>query len=85
MASGPCAMAMFSAVPYVIYKNPSHHVQEMIEELGAADHFPFSLPCQKITRGYETSAMLLADFESLLSAEHRSGWERRISELEQVA
>ena len=36
MASGPCNMAIFSEIPYVIYKNPDHDAEQMALELGKA-------------------------------------------------
>jgi len=49
-ASGICTGAIFSDVPYVIFKSPSHHYDQMQEELGDADSFSFSMSDQKIFR-----------------------------------
>ncbi len=49
-ASGICSGAIFSDVPYVIFKSPSHHYEQMQEELGDADSLSFSVPGQKILR-----------------------------------
>lgn len=71
MASGPCALAVFCGVPYVIYKNPDHHAQEMALELGASDRFPFATAFQRIVRVFETCDDLMAEFTTLYN--HLSG------------
>ncbi len=65
MASSPSLMAVFSDIPYVIYKNPEHHAEEMRLELGTKDRYPFATPLQKIFRVVETKENLLSNFDSL--------------------
>ena len=65
VASGPCQVAMFGKTPYVIYKNPEHHVERMYEELGDLDRYIFALPMQKFFRRFEVRDHLLVEFESL--------------------
>ena len=50
MASGVCPGAIFSDVPYIIFKHPNHHTKEMEDEIGNADHFPFAKNKQKLWR-----------------------------------
>lgn len=50
MASGFCQAAILSKTPYVIFKHPQHHPEEMKRELGNLDAFPFASPLQKIWR-----------------------------------
>lgn len=50
MASGICQSAILSEIPYVVFKHPQHHVDEMKRELGEVDGFPFTLKHQKILR-----------------------------------
>ena len=65
MASGPCNVAIFSKIPYAIYKNPDHHSKEMKRELGTKDHFSFAGSYQKIYRMKETEANLREHFFSI--------------------
>lgn len=58
MASGVCQAAIFSRVPYVIFKHPDHHADEMQRELGDMDSFPFALPKQKLWRKLDTASNL---------------------------
>ena len=67
MASGPCNMAIFSNVPYVIYKHPNHHAEEMELELGKGERFPFATPRQKFKRVFETCEDLKSEFAFLYS------------------
>lgn len=79
MSSGPCNVAICSNIPYIIYKNPSHHDEAMILELGNNECFPFASPYQKILRVFETSKNLLLNFKYLLSNYKREEWKSRIS------
>ncbi len=73
MASGPCNMAIFGKVPYVIFKDPDHHRPEMQEELGDDDHFIFSGPLQKILRVVQTEQILIEQWEQFLQRYHLIG------------
>ena len=81
MTSGPCNMALFSDIPYAIYKNPDHDVEEMAIELGKADRFPFAMPFQKIMRIFETGDNLMAEFANLYAQINRQDWEKRVASL----
>jgi hypothetical protein len=79
MASGPFQMALFSDIPYAIYKNPDHHAEAMRLELGTKDRYPFATPLQKIFRVVETKENLLSNFDSLYADVNRYyGDKRRI-------
>lgn len=78
MASGPCAMAMFSDVPYLICKHPDHTPEKMVRELGDRDHFAFATPAQKILRAFETRELLMSEFARLWSQADLPRWERRL-------
>lgn len=77
MASGPCQMALFSDVPYVIYKNPDHHAKEMQLEMGREDQFPFASSLQKVLRVFETQENLMSVFDFLYTNVKRSDWGRK--------
>lgn len=81
MAAGPCAMAMFGPAPYLVFKNPVQHADQMKLELGTADHFAFARPGQKILRVRETRDSLLDEFEMVMSSARRSDWEERLGRL----
>ncbi len=49
-ASGIACAAIFSKVPYIIFKDPAHHREEMISELGTVDFFNFSTSEQLLLR-----------------------------------
>ncbi len=68
MASGPCNMAIFGKVPYVIFKDPDHHRLEMQEELGDNDHFIFSGSLQKILRVVQTEQILIEQWQQFLES-----------------
>lgn len=76
MASGPSLMALFSDVPYILYKNPDHHSEAMRRELGTEDRYPFATPLQKIFRLTETKENLLSNFD-LLYADARLYYRNR--------
>lgn len=54
LASGPCNMAIFSDVPYVIFKDPRQHPESMKREIGRQERFSFSKPYQFFLRKYDT-------------------------------
>lgn len=62
MMSSICNMALFSDIPYAIFKNPSHHRAEMLSEIGIDDHYSFATKFQRVIREHETSAGLYAEF-----------------------
>lgn len=65
MASGICCGAMFSKTPYVIFKHPAHHVEQMHVELGEGDSLPFAHVNQRILRKIDTSENLRKAFQQL--------------------
>lgn len=81
MASGPCNMAVFSDIPYAIYKNPDHHAEQTALELGGSDQFPFATPFQKVMRVLETTENLMAEFVNLYTHVNRQDWEKRLANL----
>ena len=79
MASGPCIMAIFNDVPYVIFKDPNQHSKDMQKELGTKDYFSFAKGPQKILRTKHTSSILMSEFLHLLHSTNRVEWQKRIS------
>lgn len=76
-ASGPCQMALFCDVPYLIYKNPNHHPKDMEREVGYQDHFPFANKFQKFLRVFSTSDQLMSDFSELYRRIPHETWRRK--------
>jgi len=67
MSSGPCNIAVLSEIPFIIYKNPDHDVEEMKLELGKNIRFPFSTGSQKFLRIFETVENLIQEFDETYS------------------
>ena len=65
VASGPCQMAMFRKSPYVIFKNPEHHIERMFEELGSKEEYCFASAGQRFLRQFETVEKLMEEFEKI--------------------
>lgn len=84
MGSGPCNMAVFSKTPYVIYKNPDHHAEQMTLELGKTDQFPFATPFQKVLRVFETTESLISEFAHLYTHGTRQEWQKQLANLERT-
>jgi hypothetical protein len=57
-ASGMASPAMFSAIPYLIFKNPRHHVKEMLQELGMEESLNFATDKQKLLRIEESFELM---------------------------
>lgn len=76
-ASGPCNMAVFSDIPYVIFKDPDYHTEEMKKELGDSDHFSFAAPLQKILRVQQTSKRMMSEFDYFYTRVSKSEWKKR--------
>jgi len=66
MMSGPANMALFGKNPYLIFKNPDHHVREMAMELGESDRYPFALPHQRVLRAWDTTENLISAFGNVI-------------------
>ena len=77
MSSGPCNMAIFSDVPYVIFKNPAHHKKEMKQELKGENKFIFSREDQKFFLAYETVNILSNELRKLINKRNIGLYERR--------
>lgn len=54
MASGICAAAVLSNIPYIVFKHPEHHSEEMKIELAGKDSFDCANSFQKIWRVQDT-------------------------------
>lgn len=65
MASGPCQAAIFSKIPYVIFKHPDHHSEEMERELGINQRLPFGMPNQFFWRIPHNQKTLLKAMEHI--------------------
>lgn len=74
MSSGPCVIKVFSDTPYLIYKNPDHHAEEMALELGDSNRFSFAAALQKFLRVFETDENLLLEFDSIYTTLVQRGW-----------
>lgn len=79
MASGPCNMAILSDVPYVIFKDPKHHTEEMKRELGNKDHFVFAEKNQNFIRKHHTTVMLMDYFIELRRDVTKKQWRDRVN------
>jgi hypothetical protein len=52
-------------MPYAVFKNPTHHKEEMLDEIGKNDHYPFAHKFQKVLRTKETVNLLLAELDDM--------------------
>jgi len=62
MASGFSAAAVLSDAPYVLFKHPLQHVEEMKRELGDKDRFAFSHEAQRLWRKLDSYDNILQAF-----------------------
>ena len=67
MSSGPCNMAIMSDHPYLIWKHPDHHVEEMTHEFQDQKQFPFANQYQYFIRDWDTPENLIRNFDNLYS------------------
>jgi hypothetical protein len=65
-ASGICSGAVFSEVPYFIYKSPEHHKEQFATELKNEEIFSFSALNQKIIRKIPETKTLFENMRSFL-------------------
>ena len=65
MMSALANMALFSLMPYTIFKNPDHHREEMLLEIGTTDHYSFATEEQKVLRVNETLELLMSELERM--------------------
>jgi hypothetical protein len=82
-ASGPSTIAKYSATPYLIYKNPNHHVNEMKKDLGSTDNYNFARSFQRLIRKLEDQSLIFSDFENLYTNIQNSEWETRLKKLKE--
>jgi hypothetical protein len=71
MMSSVCNFALFSDIPYAIFKNPEHHKNEMLEELAGQNNYLFATQFQRVLRVKETPALLLAELARMPFAKER--------------
>jgi hypothetical protein len=74
MASGPCNMALFSGVPYLIWKHPHHHAKEMEREFQGHSQFIFANENQKFMREWDTADSLIREFKALYARLNKQQW-----------
>ena len=65
-ASGVCNAAFFSQTPFVVFKHPLHHINEMQNELGNNNKFNFSSNKQLLLRELATHQTIQEAFNLLL-------------------
>jgi hypothetical protein len=65
-ASGICNAAFFSQTPFVVFKHPLHHINEMQNELGNNNKFNFSSNKQLLLRELATHQTIQEAFNLLL-------------------
>lgn len=65
-ASGICNAAFFSQTPFVVFKHPLHHINEMQNELGNNNKFNFSSNKQLLLRELATNQTIQEAFNLLL-------------------
>ncbi len=65
MSSGPCNMAILSDKPYLIWKHPEHHKEEMGREFQGHKQFVFANEHQKFIKGWDTLENLQREFSKL--------------------
>lgn len=63
-ASGICSGAVFSEVPYFVYKSPEHHKKQFGKELKNKESFPFAQLNQKIIRKIPETKTLIENMRS---------------------
>jgi len=71
--SGPFQIALFSKIPYLVFKNPEHHKEEMLQEIGGSNRFPFSTNAQVILRENETFEIMVAEFNKIYKTLNKIG------------
>jgi len=65
-ASGICNAAFFSQTPFVVFKHPLHHINEMQNELGNNHKFNFSSNKQLLLRELATHQIIQEAFNLLV-------------------
>jgi len=67
MSSGPCNMAILSDKPYLIWKHPEHHKEEMEREFQGFKQFIFANEYQKLIQDWDTSENIQREFFNLFN------------------
>jgi len=65
MSSGPCNMAILSDKPYLIWKHPGHHKEEMAREFQGHNQFVFANEYQKFMQDWDTFENIQREFSNL--------------------
>ena len=65
MMSSICNYALFSNIPYIIFKNPQHHKEMMEKELRGENYYSFATEFQKVYLINETVDLLLSEFTDM--------------------
>jgi hypothetical protein len=65
MSSGPSTVALLSSTPYVIFKHPKHHQNQMLKQLGDLNHYSFANSKQRYIRQYPSAKQILRALEDL--------------------
>jgi hypothetical protein len=65
MSSGPSTVALLSSTPYVIFKHPKHHQNQMLRQLGDLNHYSFANSNQQYIRQYPSAKQILFALEDL--------------------
>lgn len=65
MSSGPCNMAILSDKPYLIWKHPGHHKEEMEREFQGHKQFVFASEHQKFMQDWDTPKNIQREFSNL--------------------
>lgn len=76
MSSGPAQAAVFSDVPYVLFKHPAHHPLAMKRELEGMSRFRFANAQQRFVRESESANSLMREFRRMDTRSNRLRWER---------
>jgi len=66
MSSSFCQCAIFSRIPYAVFKHPSHHAHEMTVELGESEDWAFAETRQKMWLTRATADKLQEALDLLL-------------------
>jgi hypothetical protein len=72
MSSGPCNFSIMSNRPYLIWKHPGHHTEEMKREFCGRNKFVFAKENQKFIIGLDTPGSLMQEFEAVYSRLNKS-------------
>ena len=63
MSSGPSTVALLSSTPYIIFKHPKHHQNQMLKQLGDLNHYSFANSKQQYIRQYPSAKQIFYALE----------------------